>query len=704
MNKRFKLIIQSICITCVFCLIAAAFVVPVRSFKSYSAPNESAVVLDTNSNRCIKVENNKVKFNLDGINFKSIVVEYNFSFENNTKLNEKDINSLALFYSGNESFTSTCLNWSNIKQGNQIYYVNDNKNIDNISITNPEGLSCERILLYNVDFNESLSPIYIEFNIYVIAFVIALLLSTIVIFIEYKTLFLEKLLLWVKRNLRLFAYLSVALICSLVLGCILERITSSLVFSKVFNTSDFNIYLMLFISSFVFMCVCFVYNNRKQILRPETAFVLIALNVGFLIILICPIANANWDIDTHFLNTIGMSSIFGQCSLSDMNVYTADLRTQPTVGLHRIISNIGYMENNNDSVVYFANRNFSLEYFPGAVAAAIAQLFNASFYFKFNAIKLINLLCYVCLCYFAIKKLKSGKIILLVIALFPTNIFVATSCSYDWWVNAFSFLGMAYFIGEIQDSNKKITLRSTIIMCGALFLAFIPKQIYILFMLLPLFMPKNKFNTPKERRKYILIVLAFILLMFVFLFIRSITAISSVGDSRGGAGVNPLAQIVFILSNPIQYAKTLIMFIYEYLSVSSSNLYSCNFANLGVGIFSAFYIVIIIVAVITDKDKCDVFTAKTHLRIIVSIFFLVSVVLVVTALYVDFTPVGSKEILGVQGRYLTPMLFPLLSIIGSSKIINKIPKKQYYYAFYVICSIYLYINFAQTMLLRFLFS
>ncbi len=60
------------------------------------------------------------------------------------------------------------------------------------------------------------------------------------------------------------------------------------------------------------------------------------------------------------------------------------------------------------------------------------------------------LLTYALTVYFAIRKLKSGKMIMSVIALFPTNIVLASNYSYDPWVTGFSLLGTAYFVSEMQ--------------------------------------------------------------------------------------------------------------------------------------------------------------------------------------------------------------------------------------------------------------
>lgn len=702
MHKK-TLIIKSIIIFLIVGIIGASFVVPTRNFTEYQEPeNCTPTVYNIGDPKCVSDNDSHYVCDLTGLDFQSIVVEFDNNLSILGDISELQINGMVMFESNQATFSSTCLNWQTLKDDNKIFYVNDTRPIDHVKISNLGNLHFKKLLVYKDNFDQISYPIEINYMACGIALFAVLIVAALIIIVEIKTSFLERTYHCLKRNFRLIITALIAIICSLLLGLAFERIADTFVVPRLFGSNNFNIFLLLFFASFIFMCACFVYQFKKGVMKPEFAFVLIAINLGLLIIFVCPFINACWDTDTHYMNIIGMASPSGQASLSDMNVCTSNLRTLNSSSFEMSVSNLNYLNSNNDNIVYFVNKNFNIEYFPGALAAAVGQFFGLSFYMKYNAIRFINLLCYVAITYFAIRKLKSGKIILLVIALFPTNLFTAASCSYDWWVNAFSFLGMAYFIGEMQDADNTITIKNTLIMCTALFLAFIPKQIYILFMILPLFMPKNKFKSSTDRRKYILTILAFILLMFAFLMFRSFTAISSHGDIRGGASVNPSGQIVYVLTHPLQYAKTLAIFLYGYLSVAGSSMYTCNFGNLGSGIFSSFFVVLIIVAIITDKNKYDKNTSKTYLRILCIIFFLITASLVATSLYVDFTAVGAKEINGVQGRYLIPMLFPLFAIIGSSKIVNKIPKKQYYYGFYIICTLYLYINFGQVMLVRLL--
>ena len=52
-------------------------------------------------------------------------------------------------------------------------------------------------------------------------------------------------------------------------------------------------------------------------------------------------------------------------------------------------------------------------------------------------------------------------------------------------------------------------------------------------------------------------------------------------------------------------------------------------------------------------------------------------VLIWTALYVSYTPVGALEIAGVQPRYFLPLAFPMLLILHSDKIKHNISDRIY---------------------------
>ena len=122
-----------------------------------------------------------------------------------------------------------------------------------------------------------------------------------------------------------------------------------------------------------------------------------------------------------------------------------------------------------------------------------------NFYWRLTLGRVPNLLLYAFAIYLGMKKLKSGKMILAVLAFMPTNLFIATNYSYDYLVNSLSMLGIAYFVSEMQQPDKPISLKDNVVMCGSIALACVPKQIYAPLLLVPFFLRKNNFEKKVNR-------------------------------------------------------------------------------------------------------------------------------------------------------------------------------------------------------------
>ena len=54
-----------------------------------------------------------------------------------------------------------------------------------------------------------------------------------------------------------------------------------------------------------------------------------------------------------------------------------------------------------------------------------------------------------------------------------------------------------------------------------------------------------------------------------------------------------------------------------------------------------------------------------------------TVAFVATSMYVSYTGVGSSDISGCQPRYLIPVLFPAIMLLGSGKIRNEMNQALY---------------------------
>jgi len=290
-----------------------------------------------------------------------------------------------------------------------------------------------------------------------------------------------------------------------------------------------------------------------------------------------------------------------------------------------------------------------------------------------------NHLLYTLVVYYAIKRLKSGKYIMAVIAMFPTAFVLSTTYGYDYWITAFTMLGFAYFFYEVQSPEEKIRLSSIMIIIGSFIFGLGPKAIYFPLMLLLYLMGKRKFPSQINYKGYMIAVTCSILLVFASFFIHYlISGGGGEGDYRGSDEVNAVEQTKYILRNPISYAGTLIKFLQNYLNIPSGSFnFTTNFAIIRPSSFFHLVWVLLLFVIITDRHDNDLITSTWKYKIIVSFVVFATIALFSTALYITFTAVGANSIRGVQGRYLFPVLFPFLYVVGGLKITNSINKTMY---------------------------
>lgn len=198
-------------------------------------------------------------------------------------------------------------------------------------------------------------------------------------------------------------------------------------------------------------------------------------------------------------------------------------------------------------------------------------------------------------------------------------------------------------------------------MITALAFACGPKEIYFLLMTPLLFLPRDRFKSKKSAR---ITKIAIVLIMLAILLSFAIPMLVNTGSStdlRGGSDVNSAEQIKFILSNPLEYAKICINFIKDYVSLSSMSTHVSMYAWLGIGnqIYALIAILVLFFCTFTDRIGDDRYKHAWIIRAIGLFVGFAQIVLVATALYVSYTPVGFHTVNGCQYRYLFP-IFPLM--------------------------------------------
>lgn len=483
--------------------------------------------------------------------------------------------------------------------------------------------------------------------------------------------------------------------------------------------------------------------------RPEIAVCSILLLIGMLYIAVIPAEmEVSWDESIHFWKSVGVShATTGLANPLESYLYW---HSGIPYGLPNKLENLSAIHNNMQSIYHTGSgvaadtgvlsRIYMVGYIPAAIMLKIGRGLHMPYWMIFKMGTSGNLLMYVTLIYFSMRKLKSGKMILAVSASIGCAFFLSTVYSYDTWVSGWFMLGMATFFGCMQR-EEKVQNKELFLIVFASTIAFFPKAVYFPLLTVYFLIPQKKFESMEQYQKFLSAIVASILTLmlgvvagslwilpiwFVFYVavkkiisifkkigkrkkilalsiggaVLLVTAVACVygilpkllgrGDLRGGEAVNSALQVKFILSNPVKYAKILLVFLKDnYLSfqVSWKNIFN-TLGYLGSTKVHVISLIFLIVVCITDKDKNDCWKGYAVTRYFnIAVSFL-TVCLIATALYVSFTPVGYETVAGCQQRYLIPMLYAVCGTIGSCKIENKMNKTWYYAGnIAVICSI-----------------
>ncbi len=682
------------------CSIARAF--PQKNLYTYSVSREDIVKTVTTQdisyfNNCKIGSSGNIEITGDDA-FVVFDVYSSFGYVVlNTDIAKEDYQVQVFLDSGTGISEINSVRTFNIKGQNQVVIAKGGSGIQSIRVDVDAPYR-----LVSVDFHSSeatLVPYEQKTPVkdYVISVAFALIITALVFFLDLKYRFSQKVFAFICKKKKA---LWVGLLFLIVSGIIASGI-DYLFLRFIIGTysKGFYLFFFIFLTAVIFSVFYLAFSFKTTGKNIESVFLCICLVLGLLMVVITPFGHNSWDTETHYKWSLRASYSNNDAIITqtEKGIITGSVDTFVKDNASEIVGDICRL---NDQYKIFLEKEkgtTTIAHYLSGMFIALGRMVGANFYEIFTFGKLANLLVYATVCYFAVKKLKSGKMIMIVIALFPTNLMLATSYSYDYWVTAFGFLGMAYFVSGLQAPEKSVSVTDTIIMCAAFSISAIPKLIYAVLLIIPFFMNKEKIEKPK--RYYFICTLTIVVLLTV-LAVKVFAQASSAGDIRGGSDVSPPDQIAFILSNPLRYAKILFKFLTKYLSMGLMKEYIVNYGYCGMGIGANVFVALMMITTLTDKSNYDVQAYGWFLRSFMILLFLGMSAAIATALYIDFTPVGHETVNGCQLRYLIPLLYPLLSVICGKGIKLRINRSVYNYICLIMCVAVNYVNIYTVLLSR----
>lgn len=309
-----------------------------------------------------------------------------------------------------------------------------------------------------------------------------------------------------------------------------------------------------------------------------------------------------------------------------------------------------------------------IQYIPQVIGYTTAKIFTFGPFISFYMVRLFNLLAFLLISFYALKRLPAKKEIVSILYLAPATLSLVSTMSADAFLNANALLFIAIVFDNLY--NKKMLSRKdlVILLLTGTVVATI-KTVYIPILLLPLLLKDKAW-------KKCLIILMPIIASFVWSNLASTMASLSESHST--------TQLNYIFSNPLNYLTLFFTTFTNNAYYYITNLFAGSemiqgAANIN-GLLVICYLIIFVLSFFNDNREYKI---NNIVKYIIVFTFLLILGAIATVMYVSWTPLfdGVKgfEIIGVQSRYFIILVPILIALIP-----NKFKKIKYDFSNYVL--------------------
>ena len=351
------------------------------------------------------------------------------------------------------------------------------------------------------------------------------------------------------------------------------------------------------------------------------------------------------------------------------------------------------LDTNQLEPIKFGNMSLyaPISYLPQSIGIKIACCFTDNVSSIFFGGRLSNALFSFILCVFALYLIPFGERVLFVIMTFPMTLQELVSLSPDGLTVSLSIFFLAYVL-KCANSTTQIKRKDIIVLFVSGIILSLCKIVYVIILPAIIIIPLDIYKT-KKIGKIVRCGLIASGLLFNFVWLK----IASGFLVEFNKGVDSGKQVLYILKSPFSYCRVILN------TLKESPLWLKRMIGESLGsynvLISAMVWIGLLVILIYELENTEVnkLRIKKNRFVLFVSLFIVGVVLIMTSLYVQWTPYSYSEIFGVQGRYFTP----ILGLLFIPMIIYKNKKAQrcmYYCALFIlflniialvdVCSVY----------------
>ncbi len=402
----------------------------------------------------------------------------------------------------------------------------------------------------------------------------------------------------------------------------------------------------------------------------HTAFLVSAAVMGvFCIIMFAPFTVP--DEPSHIASAYRISNFmtfdFGESGKmlirrADIDAYNNYASTGLTKSYYGVLKNCSeFFCSDSELVTHreILNGGAPIGYIFSALGITAARLLNLGTLPLFYMGRLFNYAAYVAMIYFAIKKIPVGKIAIFTVALLPMSLQLAISYSYDPIVLAFALLFVSQIVYLIYKADG-ITKKDVV--TAAVFAALLApsKLVYTPLILLAVLIPQRNFKSKRGAAKGKTAVigcgfLSLIILQFL-VFRTSVTADAGIIKWAGEPGYTVMRSLCYPVNTVKIFVKTVVENLPFYVSTTVGNQFGWLSVGVGWMYYSAAAVLLLFSFFRKKGDPSE--RIRPSGRVLILAAIAASALLIMTSMYLGWTPLSYGIIQGVQGRYFIPLLLP----------------------------------------------
>lgn len=425
-------------------------------------------------------------------------------------------------------------------------------------------------------------------------------------------------------------------------------------------------------------------------------YLCVAIIFGVLFMFVIP-PYSTPDEQTHISTSFYLSNhVFGWTELQDENATFIARRTEVDTGLSPYLSRAVYnrflvnliqpVSEEAAELVEF-NHEFAAPYAlytVPAIGVTVGRLLNLNGIATILMGTFFNLVSFLALATYAIKKVPFGKMIMAGICLLPITLQQVSSFSYDNPLIAATLvvlaLGLRWCYSEERPKKSELvlyTICSIVLLLGK-------GGVYFMIIFLPILYKFSKDKIKMLWNKYRIQAIIFSVVSVLILLRNKIVGIvdsiftssetvvdttEQVGNIIKWSGTEGYT-IMELIMNPGELVKmifnTLLNNVDWYFGTAVGQ--SLGWFQINSIPWLLIFVLVVVILCATIKPVTEVGELEKKDRLIVNFFSVVSCGLCLAAMLLLWTPKGTGTIMGVQGRYFLPPIIAVLFTMRTSKL------------------------------------